>query len=82
MADNAIVVSTRRHNGRPKRRARATAEAYVLIARGADGRTRCESFRDRGAYRSRLATLGSTDGPVTLEEVIDLLTDAQPRDPR
>jgi hypothetical protein len=53
---------------------------YVLLARGPDGRARCESFRDRNAYRARLAALRSSDGPVSIDEVVDLLTKVQSPD--
>lgn len=48
---------------------------YVLLARGPDGQARCESFGDRNAYRTRLASLESGDGPISLDDVVDLLSD-------
>jgi hypothetical protein len=74
-----VVVSTRRNDGRKRRPARRTAGAYLLVARGPDGRARCESFRDTGAYRSRLASLSTNDGAVSLDDVVDLLTKSQSR---
>lgn len=40
---------------------------------------RRESFRDSTAYRARLATLTPSDGAVSLDDLVDLLTDSQPR---
>jgi hypothetical protein len=48
--------------------------AYVLVARGPDGRPRVERFNDVSAYRARLAALRqSSVGAVSLDEVIGLL---------
>jgi hypothetical protein len=46
---------------------------YVLISRGSDGRLRTERFNTLDAYRVRLATVGSNDGSVPVEELCDLL---------
>jgi hypothetical protein len=73
-------MAPRRRRGRTKPSAARPSGAYVLVARGPDGRAHCESFRDTTAYRSRLAMLRSSDGPVSLDELVNLLVESQPRD--
>jgi hypothetical protein len=60
-------------SNRRKRRGKARAAgAYLLIARGSNGRPRLERFTDAAAYRARL------ERPVarglSVDEIADLLT--------
>jgi len=56
---------------RPKRR---SAQPYVLISRGSDGRLRFERFGDADAYQRRLKEIEGTEvGPVSIDDVLSLL---------
>ena len=50
---------------------------YVLIVRGADGRTRFERFNDAASYRARLVSLNaghrSENDGLSIEEIAGLL---------
>jgi hypothetical protein len=51
-----------------------TRYAYVLVARGPDGRPRIERFNDVSAYRARLAALRQAAvSPVSVDEILGLL---------
>jgi hypothetical protein len=53
---------------------RRRSVAYVLVARGADGRLRAERFASAAAYRARLATLAPTAGRgISFDELAGLL---------
>ena len=61
------------------RKARSTTSgtsrtAYVLIARGPDGRLRSERFKDAAAYKARLASLEYFgNSAVSIDEIAGLL---------
>jgi hypothetical protein len=68
--------------GKPKkstarRDARRRNSAYVLIARGPNGRVRAERFTDVASYRVRLARIDqsddSADRGLSIEEIAGLL---------
>jgi len=63
-----------RQLGVSKRRKRRSAQPYVLISRGADGRLRFERFNDADAYRTRLKKIaGAEIGAVSIDDVLSLL---------
>jgi len=58
----------------PRRDARRRNSAYVLIARGPNGRVRAERFTDVASYRVRLARIDqSDDRGLSIEEIAGLL---------
>ena len=65
-----IAHTAREREARPD----TTRYAYVLVARGPDGRPRVERFADVAAYRARLAALRQAAlSPVSVEEILGLL---------
>jgi len=55
----------------PKRR---SAQPYVLISRGSDGRLRFERFDNADAYQRRLKEIEGTEvGTVSIDDVLSLL---------
>lgn len=67
MVRNRSVGSARRRTGR-------SAQPYVLISRGQDGRLRFERFTDADAYQRRLKEIeGTKVGTVSIDDVLNLL---------
>jgi hypothetical protein len=59
---------------RPRRNARRGTSAYLLIARGPNGRVRAERFADVASYRARLARIDhSDDRALSVAEIAGLL---------
>ncbi|MBI3264603.1 MAG: hypothetical protein HYZ58_15865 [Acidobacteria bacterium] len=67
------MVQRSRERHAVKRQANDAVSPYVLIVRGPDGRPRAEQFKDAAAYRARVAALRSTDGTVSIAEIVRLL---------